>query len=136
MPTLGERVRQLRERRHLTQDELATKAKLSKGFLSDIENNKRNVGSQFLLRIATALGASADYLLTGKEDDDMLAQTPVVVPRELSEYAEAERLGYKETMELLAARNSVVARRSNQDTKQLSVNDWKTLHLALKDLFG
>jgi transcriptional regulator with XRE-family HTH domain len=136
MPTLGERVRQLRERRHFTQDELATKAKLSKGFLSDIENNKRNVGSQFLLRIATALGASADYLLTGKEDDDMLAQTPIVVPRELSEYAEAEHLGYKETMELLAARNSVVARRSNQETKKLSVNDWKTLHLALKGLFG
>lgn len=136
MPTLGERLRELREHRHLTQDELAANAKLSKGFLSDIENNKRNVGAEFLLRIATALGASVDYLLTGKEDDDMLAQEPVVVPRELSEYAEAAHASYKETMELLAVRNSVVSRRSNQETKKLSADEWRTLHRALKGLFG
>jgi transcriptional regulator with XRE-family HTH domain len=136
MPTLGERLRELREQRRLTQEELASKAKLSKGFLSDIENSKRNVGAEYLLRIATTLGTSVDYLLTGKEDDDMLAQAPVVVPRELSEYAEAERLSYQETMELLSARNSVVARRSNQETKKLSVEDWRTLHRTLKGLFG
>lgn len=47
----------------MNQDILAERAGLSKGFLSDVENNKRNVGSQNLLKIANVLGASVDYLL-------------------------------------------------------------------------
>lgn len=136
MATMGERVRELRERQKLTQDELASRAKLSKGFLSDIENNKRKVGSEYLLRIANALGASVDFLLTGEEDEDMVAAAPVVIPRELNEYAEAAHLTYKETMELLAAHNSVVAKRSNEAARKLSAEDWKNLHETLKRLFG
>ena len=63
MPTVGDRIREVREHRRLTQDRLAEVTDISKGFLSDVENNKRNVSSEYLLRIANALGASVDYLL-------------------------------------------------------------------------
>ena len=59
MATTGERVREIREKRGMTQDQLAGQAKISKSFLSEIENNKRNVSSQALLRIAKILGADA-----------------------------------------------------------------------------
>lgn len=136
MATLGERVRELRDGRKLTQDELASQAKLSKGFLSDIENNKRKVGSEYLLRIANALGVSVDYLLTGEEDDAMTAEKPVMIPRELNEYAEQAQLSYKDTMELLAAHNAVVAKRSNEGARTFTIEDWKNFHATLKRLFG
>lgn len=134
MASMGERIRELRERQGLTQDDLASRAKLSKGFLSEIENNKRKIGSEYLLRIANALGATVDYLLTGKDEE--VAQRPLLIPRELNEYAEREHLSYKETMELLAAHNSVVARRSNATARAFTVEDWKNLHETLKRLFG
>ena len=52
MPTVGDRIREVREHRRLTQDRLAEVTDISKGFLSDVENNKRNVSSEYLLRIA------------------------------------------------------------------------------------
>jgi len=45
---------------------LAETAAISKGFLSDVENNKRNISSEYLLRIANSLGTSVDYLLKGE----------------------------------------------------------------------
>ena len=43
MATTGDRIRGIRDERGLTQDRLAELAGISKGFLSDVENNKRNV---------------------------------------------------------------------------------------------
>ena len=65
MATPGDRIREIREGQRMTQDKLASLAGLSKGFLSDVENNKRNISSQNLLKIANVLGASVDYLLRG-----------------------------------------------------------------------
>lgn len=137
MASLGERVRELRERARLTQDDLAARAKLSKGFLSDIENNKKTkVGSDYLLRIATTLGTTVEFLLTGEEDEDSVANAPIIVPPELNAYADQAHLSYKETMELLSAHRSVIAKRSNATVKPLSVEDWEHLHATLKKLYG
>jgi transcriptional regulator with XRE-family HTH domain len=65
MPTVGERIREIREEMQINQEQLAERSGLSKGFLSDVENNKRNIGSENLLKIANVLGASVDYLLRG-----------------------------------------------------------------------
>lgn len=65
MPSAGDRIREIREAKRLTQDQLAERTGISKGFLSDVENGKRNVSSEYLLRIANALNASVDYLLRG-----------------------------------------------------------------------
>jgi len=136
MPTTGDRIREIREKRKMTQDQLAQAADLSKGFLSDVENNKANISSQLLLRIANVLGASVDYLLQGKTKETSSLKDPVIIPQELSLAAEQLKLSYGEALELLEAHKSVVARRSNKDLKSFSVEDWKELHKAIKKVFG
>jgi transcriptional regulator with XRE-family HTH domain len=135
MATPGERIRDIREKRKMTQDRLAEAAGISKGFLSDVENNKRNISARTLLQIANALGASVDYLLQG-EVKDLGERAPVVIPPELSRAAEELDLTYAETLELLAAHNSIVTRRSNRSQREFTIDDWKKLHRAIKGVFG
>ncbi|HEY0512945.1 MAG TPA: helix-turn-helix transcriptional regulator [Thermoanaerobaculia bacterium] len=135
MATLGERVRELRERQRLTQEQLAERSGISKGFLSDLENHKRNPSAEYILRIANALGASVDYLLSGEDRDDRSFE-PVVIPRELSQVAEELRLTHTETLELLEAHNSVVARRSDRGMRRFTADDWRKLYEAFKKVFG
>jgi transcriptional regulator with XRE-family HTH domain len=136
MATVGERVREVRQAKRLTQDQLAEKTRMSKGFISDLENGNRNVSSEYLLRIANALGASLDFLLRGDVDSAGVTKGPIVIPPELSMAAERMKLSYADTLELLEAHRSVVARRSNKDTKEFEVQDWIKLHEAIKKVFG
>jgi transcriptional regulator with XRE-family HTH domain len=135
MATTGERIREIREKRGLRQDQLASQAEISKSFLSEIETNNRNVSSQALLRIANVLGASVDYLLTG-ESKETTAKGPITIPPELSRAAEELQLTFNQTLDLLEAQRSIVARRSHKSAKSLSVEDWKELHKTLKKVFG
>lgn len=135
MANTGDRIQAIREKRGLTQDQLADKAKISTGFLSDVENGKRNVSSENLLKIANALGASVDYLLRG-ETRETIQRQPVVIPPELSEAAGDLGLSYAQTLETLEAHNSVVARRSTKETKRLTVEEWKEFYRAIKRVFG
>ena len=135
MPTTGDRIREVREKRKMTQDQVAEATGLSKGFISDVEHNNRNISSQNLLKVANALGASVEYLLRG-ETKQPGAKEPVVIPSELSKAAEQLELTYAETLELLEAHNSIVARRSNRSLKDFTVDDWTKLHRAIKGVFG
>lgn len=135
MSDIGDRIKQMREERKMTQDQLAKAADISKGFLSDVENNNKNISAKSLLRIANTLGASVDYLLRG-EVVSTVNTDPVVIPHELSEAAGELNLSYAETLELLDAYTSVVARRSNKSKRFFSVEDWKNLHRAIKKAFG
>ena len=134
MATTGERIREIREKRGLRQDQLASQAKISKSFLSEIENNNRNVSSQALLRIANILGASVDYLLTGESKEK--GKGPITIPPELSRAAEELHLTFNQTVDLLEAQHSIIARRAQKSIKSLSVEDWKELHKTLKRVFG
>ncbi len=118
----------------MTQDQLSEAAGISKGFLSDVENNNKNISSQALLRIANALGASVDYLLQGAVRESAQRE-PIVIPPELSSVAEEEGLSYNETLELLDAYNSIVARRSGRSQRRFSKEDWKDLRKAIKKVF-
>jgi transcriptional regulator with XRE-family HTH domain len=135
MATVGDRIREIREEMQMNQDQLAKRAGLSKGFLSDVENNKRNIGSENLLKIANVLGASVDYLLRGQITDSVGTE-PIIIPPELSQAAEELELSYAATMELLEAHRSVIARRSNKGLRKFSVEDWKKLHAAINEVFG
>jgi transcriptional regulator with XRE-family HTH domain len=135
MATVGDRIREIREEMQMNQERLAETAGLSKGFLSDVENNKRNISSENLLKIANVLGASVDYLLRG-ETAEPAGSEPVVIPPELSQAAEEMDLSYAATVELLEAHRSIIARRSNKGLRRFSVEDWKELHKAIKKVFG
>jgi transcriptional regulator with XRE-family HTH domain len=131
--TVGERIKQVREAKGWTQDKLAQEAKISRGFLSEVEKHGKNISLDLLLRVAAALGASVAYLATG-EGSTPSEKKPVIIPPELSEAAEELRLSFPETRDLLEAYNSVVARRSNRHKGTMSVDDWKNLWEALKSV--
>lgn len=133
MATVGERIKEVREERGWTQEKLADEANISKSFLSEVENKGKNISLDLLLRVASALNASLEYLATGDVEQGT-SRKPVVIPRELSQAAEELHLKYQETLDLLEAFNSVVARRSNRSRGTMSVNDWKDLHEALKNM--
>jgi len=135
MATTGDRIREIRDEQRMTQDQLAEKTGISKGFLSDVENSKRNVSSDYLLRIANALGASVDYILRG-DSTTVRSRQPVVIPAELSEAAEQLNLTYPQTLELLTAHESVIAKRSNKQVKKFAKEDWVAFYHAIKKVFG
>lgn len=135
MAVIGDRIRKLREERKWTLEQLSKATLISKGFLSDVENNHKNISSQGLLKVANALGTSVDYLLRG-EVSEAVDTEPVVIPPELNKAAVELNLSYLEMLELLDAYRSVVARRSNRENRDFTVEDWKGLRNAIKDVFG
>ena len=63
---MGQRITRRRRILQLTQEQLAEKADLSPQFVSYAESGKRAIRPENLLKLSTALGVSADYLLTGE----------------------------------------------------------------------
>jgi transcriptional regulator with XRE-family HTH domain len=135
-PGLGKRIAELRERRGWTQRKLAEEAKITPTFLSEIENGKRNIGSDVLLRIADALHASLDYLASG-EEAPRRAQ-PLVIPPELALAAEEAGWSLGHTADLLKTRSMVAARRARtegaiKENAVWSKDDWLRFHARLFD---
>jgi len=64
--SLGERIRASRRLLEMTLDDLAGASGLSKGFLSDIENDKRNPSANNILILSDKLKVSVEWLLRGK----------------------------------------------------------------------
>ena len=135
MPQPGDRIKTARERRRWTQERLAEAAGISKSFLSDIENDKRNISSGSALKISDALGISLDYLLRGESGEREWERQPVSIPRELSELAEELELSYRETLTLLGAHEAVVARRSAKLLRPPTVDEWRRFYKAIKDVY-
>lgn len=135
MASIGDRIREIRDVRGMSLEKLASAAEVSKGFLSDLENSKRNASSENLLKLANALGASLDYLMRG--DAHVVEEIkPVQIPPELSIAAQQMNLSYSQTIALLDAHRSVVARRSNKTNKTFTTKDWVALHQAIRGVFG
>ena len=66
---IGERIRQCRKALGLTQEALAEKSEMTTQAISLFESGKRMMRFDSLLKLATALNTSTDYLLTGKTID-------------------------------------------------------------------
>jgi transcriptional regulator with XRE-family HTH domain len=75
--TLGEQIRLYRDRRHLTQLELAKRVGVDKMTIWRVENGA-DVKSQVLVRIAKALAVRPDVLLGVAEDDVRSEAEPAV----------------------------------------------------------
>ncbi|MBQ3101337.1 MAG: helix-turn-helix transcriptional regulator [Clostridia bacterium] len=70
---IGQRILERRQKLNLTQEELAEKGDLTTQFVSYAELGKRAMRPENLLKLSSALGVSADYLLTGNIiDKDLL----------------------------------------------------------------
>ena len=135
MSTPGDRIRAAREAKNWKQEDLANEARISKGFLSDVENDKRDIGARYLLQIADALGVTMDYLQKGKTTAANAKTEAVSIPPSLSEFAEELKLSYAQTLTLLEARQSVLFRRSSRKATTPTKEEWKKLHAAIKQLY-
>ncbi|MCL2693656.1 MAG: helix-turn-helix domain-containing protein [Oscillospiraceae bacterium] len=65
---IGKVIRQLREKKHLTQEVLSGLADIDRGYLGKIENGKYNLTVMVLYKIADALGISASDILRAAEE--------------------------------------------------------------------
>jgi len=61
----GQRVRQLRQARSLSQEELAFRTSLDRTYVSGIERGRRNVGLRNVSVLASALGVTLAELFEG-----------------------------------------------------------------------
>lgn len=70
---IGQRITDRRKKLGMTQEALAEKSDVTTQFVSYAEAGRRAMRPENLLKIATALGVSTDYLLTGDIiDKDLL----------------------------------------------------------------
>ena len=60
---IGQRIREIRQSKKMTQNDLAFEAHISPSNLSDIELGKTNLGVLTLIKIIEALDVSADIIL-------------------------------------------------------------------------
>lgn len=65
---IGNRIREVREEKHLSQEKLAEKSGVKNTTISSYENHKRSIGLYNLGRIAKALGVTLDELYYGNEE--------------------------------------------------------------------
>ena len=63
---IGKRIIERRKKLGLTQEALAEKGDVTTQFVSYAESGKRAMRPENLLKISSALGVSADYILTGE----------------------------------------------------------------------
>ena len=87
---LGTRIKEQRQRRMLTQQQLAEKVSLTPGFISRIETGKKKPSLEVLLSICEALNITLNDLLVGNQipkENDYNAEIAEI----LSAYNESER---------------------------------------------
>ena len=60
---LGDRIRSIREKKRMTQEDLADKAEIDVSYLAKIENGYVNTTIRYLIKVSKALGVKAKDLL-------------------------------------------------------------------------
>lgn len=62
---LGEKIKEIRKSRNMTQEQFASLTGISAGYISEIETGtKYNVSNKILSKLSTSLNVSLDYLLS------------------------------------------------------------------------
>ena len=66
---VGKRIKEFREEIKMTREELAEKVGISTKFLYEVENGKKGLSAETLLKISKALSCSCDYILLGEKKE-------------------------------------------------------------------
>ena len=66
---LGDKVKELRKKMKITQQELATSIGLSQSAIGMIEGNRQGASNDTLVKLANALNTTVDYLLSNDIDE-------------------------------------------------------------------
>jgi transcriptional regulator with XRE-family HTH domain len=131
--TVGERLRTRRGDLGWTQDELASRAGISKGYLSDLENNKRSVGADTLLELSEALSVSLDYLMKGETASAKPEpESATAIPAELEAFALKASLSFRQARQLVGMRQQIIAHRSANKSGEEGAFDWAKFYESVK----
>lgn len=129
---VGRRIKRLRNSQDLTVQELAVRARVSAGYISEIERGLSAVSIDKLTQIAEALKIKLDTLL-GDTPDEELATEVVQIPAALSKVADEMNLSHRATLTLLQGQRSLTARRSATQPGEWQVEDWLKFYKQVKD---
>ena len=69
---IGERIRSLRQLSALTQEELAERAGLTKGFISQVERDRTSISLDSLVQILDAIGENISDFFADSEEKDIV----------------------------------------------------------------
>lgn len=135
LAAIGGRIRQRRRELDLTQEVLAERAGLSKSFVSEVEGGQASASGLMYLKLAGALGVSVEWLLTGELAERPLVESKdVSIPSFVADVAEEQGWSYGETLDVAAALQTVVARRTRGRGWQPSRDDLIALAGAVRRL--
>jgi len=111
---IGARIKERRSHLGITQEDLRGAAGISKSFLSEIETGQRAASGLNYLRLAEALDVDVGWLLTGEEalSESSDSERANAIPEIVERVAMREGWAHPFTMEVAAALNGVIARRS------------------------
>lgn len=127
---IARRIRALRKARGMSLQQLAERADISPGYLSEVERGLSEVSGVKLARMAEQLGVSTDHLLSDRSASP--AGAAVQIPPGLSEAAETLDLTYARTLRLLAGKESLVARRSGSPEGEWTKEQWIDFYNKVK----
>jgi len=113
LASFPDRLREARERRKLTQGELAEKSGLQASAISHFETGTRKPSFDNLRRLADALDVTTDYLLGRVDHPEELAGADRL-HRDIERLSAADRAFAKEMIEKLAERSKASHRKSNE----------------------
>ena len=79
----GERIRQLRKARGMTQEQLAVKLDIGERHLRRIEAGEKGASVDILVEISAVFGVSLDYIIAGKQPQNELKQRLHLILKDL-----------------------------------------------------
>lgn len=83
--SLGDNIKRIRKERNMTQETLANELGISRSYLGDLENNRRNPSSTTLEKLSKKLGVSIQFLLTGFDIEDVADSINLDIEKEALE---------------------------------------------------
>ena len=116
---IGERLKELRKNQRITLRQLALKSKVSKAYLSQLENERfSNPSTEIITKLCYALGVSVGVIL-GLENNPTITLSKVNVPLNLITLAEEEKLNEEEL--------SMLSGISYKGKQPKSIEDWRAV---------
>jgi len=121
---LGERLRALRKNRGLTLTQLARRSRVSKAYLSQLENEQfSNPSSEVVIKLCSTLGVSIDEIL-GLKSMPVTIASQTAVPLHLRALAREERLDDEDV--------AMLSRISYKGRQPTSIDGWRNLLQAIR----
>lgn len=82
---LGDKVKELRKKLKITQQKLAEIIGVSQSTIGMIEGNKQGASNETLIKLASALNTTVDYLLSDEINTKILNEIEINIPQEYTD---------------------------------------------------